>query len=56
VAIDAARLGDAVKYELSRGGERFPHLYGTLPTSAALWVEPLPLDAAGDHVFPKQLD
>ena len=56
VAIDAGRLGDALKYEPSRGGDRFPHLYGTLPTAAALWVKPLPLDASGVHAFPDSLD
>ncbi len=56
VAVDAEQLGDALKYEISRGGDRFPHLYGPLPTSAALWVTSLPLDAAGDLIFPERLD
>lgn len=52
VAVDAERLGPALKYEVSRGGALFPHLYGPLPLSAVAWVKPLPLDAAGVHEFP----
>ena len=51
VAVDAARLGDALKWEVSRGGELFPHLYGELPLSAVAWVKPLPLGADGNHDF-----
>ncbi|MDD2704229.1 MAG: DUF952 domain-containing protein [Acidocella sp.] len=29
-AVDLATLGNAVKWEISRGGAEFPHLYGTL--------------------------
>jgi uncharacterized protein (DUF952 family) len=53
VAVDADKLGDAVKWEVSRGGALFPHLYGTLATRDALWAKPLPLGSDGRHVFPK---
>lgn len=52
VAIDASRLGAALKYEVSRGGALFPHLYGVLDLKAVLWVRPLPLGADGTHQFP----
>ncbi|ESX21463.1 DUF952 domain-containing protein [Mesorhizobium sp. M1148] len=52
IAIDGALLGDALKYEVSRGGALFPHLYGVLDMSAVLWVKPLPLGADGAHQFP----
>ena len=52
VAIDADALGDKLKWEPSRGGVLFPHLYGELPLTAVHRVEPLPLDASGKHVFP----
>jgi len=52
VAVDADKLGEALKYEVSRGGALFPHLYATMPLSAVIWVKPLPLDASGAHVFP----
>jgi uncharacterized protein (DUF952 family) len=53
VALDAAALGSALRYEPSRGGALFPHLYGTLPLAAVRWVKPLPLGADGRHVFPE---
>jgi uncharacterized protein (DUF952 family) len=52
LAVDAARLGAALKWEASRGGVLFPHLYGPLPAEAVLSVHDLPLGADGLHVFP----
>ena len=52
VAVDAEMIGTALRYEPSRGGAMFPHLYGTLPLSAVRWVKPLPLGLDG-HVFPE---
>jgi uncharacterized protein (DUF952 family) len=52
VAIDADLLGEALRWEPSRGGDLFPHLYGALPLAAVRWVEPLPLGPDGRHVFP----
>jgi uncharacterized protein (DUF952 family) len=52
VAVEAEDLGSALKWEPSRGGALFPHLYGALPAAAARWVKPLRLDDAGRHVFP----
>jgi uncharacterized protein (DUF952 family) len=40
VAVDPETLGTALKYEPSRGGELFPHLYGSLPLDAVLWTRP----------------
>ncbi len=51
VAVDAAALGAALRYEPSRGGALFPHLYASLPLSAVRDVWPLPLEPGG-HVFP----
>lgn len=53
IAIDAEALGDRLRYEPSRGGDLFPHLYGSLPLSAVLWARPLPLGPDGLHVFPE---
>jgi uncharacterized protein (DUF952 family) len=53
IAVDAGALGEALRYEPSRGGALFPHLYGPLPLSAVAWVKPLPLGAGGRHVFPE---
>lgn len=52
LAVDADRLGKALKWEPSRGGALFPHLYGALPAAAVLAVHDLPLDVDGAHVFP----
>ena len=52
VAVDVGPLGDALKWEVSRGGALFPHLYAPLGPSAVLWVRPLPLGADGVHIFP----
>ena len=52
VAVDAASLGGTLKWEVSRGGALFPHLYAPLGPSAVLWVRPLPLGADGVHIFP----
>ena len=51
VAVDTAALV-GLRYEPSRGGALFPHLYGTLPLSAVRWVKPLPLESRG-HAFPE---
>lgn len=53
VSVDAARLGSSLKYEKSRGGDLFPHLYGDLNFDAVLNVQPLPLDDFGLHLFPE---
>ena len=37
---------DGLKWEPSRGGALFPHVYGTLPAAKALWVKDLPLAGA----------
>ena len=52
VAVDADGLGPALKWEPSRGGALFPHLYGTLPLTAVRLTKPLPLGPDGRHVFP----
>ena len=41
-----------LRWEPSRGGDLFPHLFEPLPLTAVHWVKPLPLDADGAHVFP----
>ncbi|HEY0837970.1 MAG TPA: DUF952 domain-containing protein [Azospirillum sp.] len=52
LSVDAARLGPALRWEPSRGGQLFPHLYGPLPVAAVVRVAPLPLGPDGRHVFP----
>jgi uncharacterized protein (DUF952 family) len=56
VAVDCDTLGPALRWEPSRGGALFPHVYGPLPLAAARWVRPLPLGADGRHAFPEDVD
>ena len=55
LAVAAGRLGTALRWEPSRGGALFPHLYGKLPVSAMLAVHDLPLGSDGRHEFPDDL-
>jgi uncharacterized protein (DUF952 family) len=51
LAVETDRLGDALKWEVSRGGAEFPHLYRDLLLSDVAWAQPLPLHD-GAHQFP----
>ena len=51
LAIEAETLGPALKWEASRGGALFPHLFCPLPVAAVLWSRALPLAASGEHDF-----
>ena len=53
LCVDAADLTAPLKWEVSRGDQLFPHLYGTLPVAAVRRTEKLPLDSDGRFVFPK---
>ena len=52
VAVDSTRLGAALRWEPSRGGQLFPHLYRALRREDVAWDKSLPLGAAG-HIFPE---
>jgi uncharacterized protein (DUF952 family) len=52
VAVESARLGERLKWEPSRGGQLFPHLYGPLYPTEVANVRPLPLGPDRLHVFP----
>jgi len=52
IAVDAAALGPALKWEPSRGGALFPHLYGDLPLACVRSTQPLRLAADGVHHLP----
>ncbi|WP_242115442.1 DUF952 domain-containing protein [Sphingomonas lacusdianchii] len=45
--VDLEALGEAVKWEPSRGGQLFPHLYGSLPLEVVVAYGPLHRDDAG---------
>ena len=53
VAVDADALGAALKWEPSRGGDLFPHLYGALPLTAVRWTKAVPDEVGGRRVLPE---
>ncbi|MDJ1157998.1 DUF952 domain-containing protein [Chelatococcus sp. SYSU_G07232] len=55
VGVETDRLGEALRWEPSRGGDLFPHLYGPLGLDAVRFAVPLLLDAGGRHRFPDNL-
>ena len=55
LALQASALGSALRWEPSRGGDLFPHLYRDLRLADVIWHEPLPL-VGGQHVFPPLKD
>lgn len=52
VALDSEALGDDLRWEPSRGGALFPHLYREMRIGDVVWDKSLPLGAAG-HIFPE---
>lgn len=56
VEVDLAELGDTVKWEVSRGGDKFPHIYGSLPVAAVRGVRHVRRNDEGDWVLPADLE
>ncbi|WP_149776933.1 DUF952 domain-containing protein [Ruegeria intermedia] len=54
VACDAQKMGDDLKWEVSRGGALFPHLYRNMRMADVVWAKPLPLEN-GAHRFPEEM-
>lgn len=52
VAVDPRRLGAALKYEASRGGDLFPHLYSPLDATTVVRASSLERDKSGNLIFP----
>jgi uncharacterized protein (DUF952 family) len=53
-AVDAGALGDKLKWEASRGGQLFPHLYGALNMHDVLWAKALLWNGLA-HDFPAEI-
>ena len=51
VAVDPEGLGEALRFEVSRGEALFPHLYAPLVLADVAWAKPLPLAPDGRHDF-----
>jgi uncharacterized protein (DUF952 family) len=56
LSVSVEALAHALRWEPSRGGASFPHLYAELSTSAVTRVDSLELDAEGVHVLPDGLE
>lgn len=54
LALETDSLDDTLKWEVSRGGAEFPHLYRKLTMNDVVWAQPLPL-VDGAHEFPAGL-
>ncbi len=55
VACDADAMGDDLKWEVSRGGALFPHLYRPICMSDVIWSRALPFDGQA-HQFPEEME
>ncbi len=56
VEIDLTALGETVKWEKSRGGALFPHVYGEIPASAVRGLRHVRRNEEGDWVLPADLE
>lgn len=54
-SVDEDSLGTALKWEISRGGKKFPHLYGRLTLAGIVDTVDLPLGPDGSHEFPQAI-
>lgn len=54
IAFEAEQMGGALKWEPSRGGDLFPHLYRALRHDEVVWAKPLPFKN-GTHIFPQEM-
>ena len=55
IGFEASQLGAALRWEPSRGGELFPHVYGKLSTSLAISEQPIPVAQEGHHLLPEDI-
>ena len=55
VAVEAEDLGSALRWEVSRGGALFPHLYAALDMQQVCWHRALPWTEANGHLFPSDI-
>lgn len=51
-AVRTADVAEALRWEPSRGGDLFPHLFAPLTAEAVAWLKPLPAGPDGRHRFP----
>ena len=54
VALADDRLGDDLKWEVSRGGDRFPHLYRPFGRADVVWIRSLQQEPDGTFYFAEE--
>ena len=52
VGVEVDRLGDELKWEPSRGGALFPHLYAPLSIDSVVMTQDMPVGEDGKHIIP----
>ncbi len=55
VEVETECLGSSLRWEPSRGGDLFPHLYAPLDLSAVVRVRPVPLGDDGVPIIPEDV-
>ena len=55
LAYNEEQMDGDLRWEESRGGALFPHLYGPLRLADLIWAKPLPM-AGNGHLFPDDLE
>lgn len=53
LAVRTIDIEARLRWEVSRGGELFPHVYGTFPISAVAWSAPIEVAADGTSTLPE---
>jgi uncharacterized protein (DUF952 family) len=53
LAVRSYDVGSALRWEPSRGGQLFPHVYGTFPMSAVVHEATVDVDAQGNCALPE---
>jgi len=56
LAVETDGLGADLKWEPSRGGALFPHLYSLLRLADVAWSAPISLSPGGAHILPSRFD
>jgi len=54
IALPAKSVQSILRWEAASNGDLYPHLYGTLDPSSALWERPLSVGSDGCHVLPPE--
>jgi uncharacterized protein (DUF952 family) len=55
LAVRTAAVDDDLRWEISRGGDLFPHLYGALPMSAVAWIKTVSVAPDGWVKLPEEM-